>query len=112
MSRRLKFTQKAIEQLPKQEISAAAKCAEYSDIEAIGLKLLVSKNGQKYFYARLSFNKQKYTVKLGEFPALSVADARLKIWQLRNDLIKGVDIKKQTEVSKMPTFAEFAYQQF
>ncbi len=112
MSTRFRFTQKAIEQLPKQNVSAASKCAEYSDVEAIGLKLLVSKNGRKFFYARLSFNKQKYTVKLGDFLALSVADARLKVWQLRNDLIKGVDINKQAETIKVPTFAEFANQEY
>jgi hypothetical protein len=65
MATKFKFTQKSIENLPKNVITASSKCAEYSDTEAIGLKILVSKNGRKCFYARLTFEKRKYAIKLG-----------------------------------------------
>lgn len=108
MVTKFKFTQKAIENLPKNAMSAPSKCAEYSDTEAVGLKILVSKNGRKFFYVRLTFEKRKYAVKLGEFPALTVNEARQKVWQLRNDLMQGVDIsRKQQAILSTPTFKQF-----
>jgi integrase len=108
MITKFKFTHKAIENLPKNAMSAAAKCAEYSDTEAIGLKVLISKNGRKFFYARLTFNKRKYAIKLGEFPSLTVNEARQKVWQLRHDLMQGLDIsRKHQAILSTPTFKQF-----
>jgi integrase len=69
-------------------------------LETTGLKLLVSKSGRKWFYARLTVNGTKKAVKLGEYPALTVAEARQKTMELRT---KGIVVEQ-----KPLTFAEFA----
>jgi integrase len=53
-------------------------------------------------------NFELLEVPLGEFPALTVSDARQKVWQLRNDLIQGVDIsRKHQAILSTPTFKKF-----
>jgi hypothetical protein len=53
------FTKKWIDQLPPNPIDAAAREKEYSDTQIVGLKLLVIKQGRKFFFLRYSFNKRK-----------------------------------------------------
>jgi len=100
MSTRFKFTQRSIDQLPDHSVESRSRFAEYTDSDTVGLKVLVSKAGRKWFYARLTFNGVKKAIKLGEYPLLSLNDARLKTRELR---IKGVEVSQQT----MPTFADF-----
>ena len=105
MSTRFKFTQRSIDQLPHHSEESRSRFAEYTDSDTVGLKVLVSKAGRKWFYARLTFNGVKKAIKLGEYPLLSLNDARLKTRELR---IKGVEVSQQT----MPTFADFAQHEY
>ncbi len=100
MLTRFKFTHRSIEQLPMHCSESASRFAEYTDSETTGLKLLVSRAGRKWFYARLTFNGTKKAVKLGEYPGLTLVEARQKTMELRT---KGIDV-----VQKPLTFAEFA----
>ncbi len=68
MSTRFKFTQRSIDQLPNHSEESRSRFAEYTDSDTIGLKVLVSKAGRKWFYARLTFNAVKKAIKLGEYP--------------------------------------------
>jgi integrase len=97
-----KLTQRFIDQVPPN--TGRSRYAEYSDAEVTGLKLLVSKAGRKWFYARLSVANVKHTYKLGEYPALTLSEARQRVMQLR---LNGVEAKPL-----MPTFAEFAHSDY
>jgi integrase len=101
MPTRFKFTHRLIDQLPPHSANSPSRFAEYSDVETTGLKLLVSRAGRKWFYARLTFHGSKRAIKLGEYPALGLADARQKIMELRT---RGMESVQQ----KVSTFAEFA----
>jgi hypothetical protein len=95
-----KFTHRLIDQLNTHSADSPSRFAEYTDSETTGLKLLVSRAGRKWFYARLTVNGTKKAIKLGEYPALTLAEARQKTMELRT---KGID-----SVQKPLTFAEFA----
>lgn len=93
-----KFTHRWIEQLPMHGADSPSRFAEYTDTETTGLKLLVGKNGRKWFYVRLTVGGTKKAVKLGEYPALTLAEARQRTMELRT---KGIVEQKPL------TFAEF-----
>ena len=96
-----KFTHRSIDQLMPHSNDSPSRFAEHPDTETTGLKLLVSKSGRKWFYVRLTLNGAKKAVKLGEYPGLSLVEARQKTMELRT---KGIAVV----VQKPLTFAEFA----
>jgi integrase len=110
---RFRFTQRAIDQLPPRCTDSPSRFDEYSDAEVTGLRLLVNRQGRKWFYVRTTFRRQKRAVKLGEYPALSLGDARRKALEIRAGLDRGIDpaLVREQERS-MPTFAEFAVRDY
>lgn len=89
--KRFRFNKREIDRLPPQERSARAREAEYSDSETTGLKLLVSKNGRKFYYFRFTRNGRRRAVKIGEHGPMSVQDARRRAGELRALLDRGED---------------------
>ena len=75
-SRKFRFTKRQIETLPKHAADSPSREMEYSDAEVIGLRILVSKNGRKFFHLRYRFNNRKRVIRIGEFPATSLPEAR------------------------------------
>lgn len=77
MAIELNFTKGAIEQLP-----TPASRTQYRDSGGAksmkGLYLFVGTSGSKVFYYRRKLNGRAVTVRLGDFPALSVENARAK----------------------------------
>jgi integrase len=111
--RRFRFTQKAIESLPQQPPDARSREAEYSDVEVVGLRVIVSKTGRKFFDFRYRFNKRKRVLRVGEFPSVSLKDARQRVHEYKNGLSRGIDplIERGNLVSAI-SFAEFADKEF
>ncbi len=71
---RFRFTVRAIEQLQACAPDAPGKGYEVSDTEIPGLRLSVSKgSGRKTFWLRYSFKGTKRAMRLGGFPATSLA---------------------------------------
>lgn len=85
------FTKRAIEALPAHAIDSPSREAEYSDMECIGLHLRVSKGGRKFFQHRYRFLGRKKCLSLGEFPHVSVAEARQKVSEHKALLAKYID---------------------
>lgn len=105
---RLVFTKKWIEQLPPNPIDSASREKEYSDTQTVGLKLLVSKQGRKFFYLRYSINKRKRGIKIGEYGAMSLPEARIRCNELKALVNKGIDPQEEKQqLSQIPNFAEF-----
>lgn len=106
---KFKFTQRAIDAIPPHRSNSASKSAEYSDAEVVGLRLLVNKQGRKFFYFRFTFNCQKRAVKIGEYPALSIQEARRKALDMRAEIDSGSDpTVERDRIRGIPTFKDFA----
>jgi integrase len=107
--RQFRFSAKQVELLKPAGKDSASAMDEYSDKEVIGLKLAVSKSGRKYFWHRFRFRGRKRMMKLGEFPSLSVADARQMVHDNKNKLAHDQDpTDERNRLRAVPTLAEFA----
>lgn len=111
--KQFRFTKRDLECLPAQSQDAAAREAEYSDTECVGLKCLVNRQGRKFFYYRYSHNRRRRAVKVGEFPSMSLTEARQRANALRALIDQGVDPQAEKEKARaIPTFKLFAMEQY
>ncbi len=107
------FTKKWIDQLPPNPIDAVSREKEYSDTQVVGLKLIVNKQGRKYFYLRYTINKRKRCIKIGEYGPLSLNDARIACNELKAQINKGIDPQEEKQLlQQMPTFGEYTEQHY
>ena len=90
-SRKFPFTKKAIEALPAHDPDSPSREAEYSDSEILGLKLRVSKNGRRFFQHRYSFLGRKRCMSLGEFPHVTIQEARKRVSEHKSLLARDID---------------------
>ena len=100
----MRFTEKAVERLKGPR--------EISDEATTGLYLRVTAGGRKVWRYRYRLRGKTHIMTLGEWPAVSLTDARTTSYQARADVVKGIDPagKAQQEASQrrqMPTVAEF-----
>ena len=75
----------------------------YTDALVKGLHIWVKPNNRKYWIFRFSHNGNQHNISLGPFPALGIADARLKAQQERDRLEMGInpaEQRKQTALTK------------
>lgn len=107
---RFRFTVRAIEQLPPCPLDASGKGYEVSDTEIPGLRLSVSKGSERRtFWLRYTFRGAKRAMRLGGFPATSLADARRLSLEARGQLDRGVDPQEGRDLERSsPTLASFA----
>ncbi|WP_373501544.1 Arm DNA-binding domain-containing protein [Desulfococcus sp.] len=100
-----------IETLPAHHPKSPSREMEYSDVEVVGLRLLVSKNGRKFFYLRYRYNSRKRVIRIGEFPATSLQDARQRANEFKNMLSQGIDpLSERDKVTGGMTFQVFGEQ--
>jgi len=105
---KFRFTNRALAQLPVHDATSPSRSAEYSDAEVIGLRVLVNKQGRKYFYFRFVFEGQKRAAKLGEFPALEIAEARKLALEMRAKVDRGINPQEARDrLEASPTFEAF-----
>lgn len=78
-SRKFPFTKRAIEGLPPHDPASPSRETEYADAGCIGLHLRVSKNGRRFFQHRYRYLGRKMCLSLGEFPAVTVDEARQRV---------------------------------
>jgi hypothetical protein len=77
--KRFPFTKKALLDLPPHDPDSPSREAEYTDSECVGLKLRVSKKGRKFFQHRYRHLGRKKCISLGEFPHISIPEARKRV---------------------------------
>ena len=76
-----------------------------------GLVLEIRPSGKKVFLFRFQWEKKPQTITLGNYPSLSVADARIKATSHRALLNKGIDPRKgDVNEQRKLTFHEVAEQ--
>ncbi len=111
--RQFRFSHRQIDALPPLDHDSPSTTMEYSDTEVVGLKLAVGKSGRKYFYHRYRFRGVKRMMKLGEYPSLSVADARQMVNDNKNQLAHDKNpTDERKRVRSIPTLSEFATDQY
>jgi len=91
LPRRFPFSKRAIEALPAHDADSPSREAEYTDAECIGLHLRVSKNGRKFFQHRYRFLGRKKCLSLGEFPHVSLQEARQRVSEHKTLLARDID---------------------
>jgi integrase len=110
---RVLFTKKWIEQLPAHTQQASSREKEYSDTQVVGLKLLVNKQGRKFFYLRYTINKRKRGIKVGEFGPMSLIEARNRCNELKAAINNGIDPQEEKQqLQKIPTFKDFTREHY
>jgi len=107
-----KLTHKLIDSLSHDPHSKSA-VLELSDVEVPGLKLAVTKAGHKMWWFRFRNNGTKKMLKLGSYPAVSLAEVRQMALELKGQLCRGIDPTAEKKAEKvMPTVSEFAVREY
>jgi integrase len=106
--KRFPFTKRTIEALEAHDAGSPSREAEYSDVECIGLKLRVSKGGRKFFQHRYRYLGRKKCLSIGEFPFVSIQEARQLVSEHKSLLAKRVDpANEKFRKLKDPNFSTF-----
>jgi integrase len=109
--KRFPFTKRAIEALPAHAVDSPSREAEYTDMECIGLHLRVGKSGRKFFQHRYRHLGRKKCLTLGEFPYVTVQEARQKVSEHKSLLAKDIDpADEKTQQRNDLTLEEFIKQ--
>lgn len=113
MQERINFTKRWLDQLPPQDADATAREKEYSDSQVIGLKIQVNKNGRKFFYLRYSFLGRKKGIRIGEYGALNLTEARMLANTYKGQIAHGVDPQAEKEKKRsIPTLEQFVEREY
>ena len=105
---RVRLSQKMIETLPPNPRDARRREMEYADADAVGLRLSVSKGGRKFFDYRYNYNRRKRSLRIGEWPGMSLQAARDRARECRNALYRGIDPAAERERrASVMTFGDF-----
>lgn len=88
MKRQFKFTKKALDALAPD---AVAREVEYSDTDIAGLRIVVNRLGRKAWLLRYTFHGSKRSMKIGEYPAIDINEARLLASEARAQIARGTD---------------------
>lgn len=112
-SRKFPFTKRAIEELPPHDPDSPSNDLEYTDLTTVGLQVRVSKSGRKFFQHRYRHLGRKQCMALGEFPAVSVQEARQRVAENKALLARDKDpAAERDKVRAELTFGQFATEHY
>lgn len=89
LCRQFNFTKRSVSDLLQSAFPCALDQLEYSDIRVRGLKLIRYPSGIAVWYSRFQHRGIKYSERLGQFPALSVSEARMEAQTFRLVIERG-----------------------
>lgn len=108
-----RFTQKLLDELPPHERDNPRSQMEYTDTECTGLRFSKGKSGRCFWFFRYYWRGNKFLVKLGEYPGMSLKQARDGGWEIRASLARGEDPRLLRQKNlKLMTFREFTEQHY
>jgi len=111
--KKFRFTNRGLDALPPCATDSPSKADEYSDSEVIGLKITVTKQRRKVFYFRAVVDGVKKAIRIGEYPAISLHEARDRALEHRAVIDRGGNPSESRDRLKtMPTFAEFSDREY
>ncbi|HMV60146.1 MAG TPA: tyrosine-type recombinase/integrase [Agitococcus sp.] len=103
-NRILKLSKSVIDGLAASQ----SKEDEYTDSETSGLKLIVTKTAKKSFLFRYTIHGRKRAMKIGNYPVISLVEARKKVLDAKRLLNDGVDPQAQRDnQTQTPVFKIF-----
>lgn len=91
MKRQMRLTKKLVDGLPPCPADCAAREIEYSFAEVAGLRLTVNRLGRKAWLMRYTLLGTKRAMKLGDYPSVEIAEARVRAMEIRAMLARGLD---------------------
>lgn len=71
----------------------------YKDAKEKGLILIVSYGGSKVFYLAANIQGAYHRIKIDKFPDISIAEARAKAIDIKNQIATGIDPTKKEDMS-------------
>lgn len=112
----MKYANKFV--LNKRNLNAVAhsgtgKSTEFSDSTVVGLKIEVYPSGRKIWFFRYTFEGKKTALRIGEYPAIDLDEARSTALQYRAEIDRGFNpaherrLKREEQTFKQ--YAEDAY---
>ncbi len=109
VERRFRFSHTRLEELPPHDGQSPSREMEYCDTDVVGLRLLMSKSGRRFFYFRYRYRGRKRALRIGEFPSVSLKDARQRCHEAKASLARDVDpaIEREERLG-IPTFAAYS----
>lgn len=88
MKSKFNFTTATLDNLPLP--SKDIKKMAFRDMNQRGLVLIIGYGGAKAFYFRGKLNRKKVMFKIGEYPYMSIEDARERAFLLNKDIKNGI----------------------
>ncbi len=85
-----------------------AKDKAYKVADTNGLSLRIFPSGKKTWQFRYFLDKKEYTMSLGEYPIISLKDARDKAFALKNEVFQGKNPKLDRDNRQFTNFKEIA----
>ncbi|MBU3617604.1 integrase arm-type DNA-binding domain-containing protein [Polynucleobacter sp. JS-Fieb-80-E5] len=87
--------------LDHQTVKNLKTPGRYTDALIRGLHIWIKPSGNKYWIFRYTHDSKQHNISLGSFPALSVAEARIKAQQARDQLSNGTNPVATKNASKV-----------
>lgn len=100
-----------------QTVKNIKQPGRYTDALVKGLHVWVKPNLTKYWIFRYTYKGKQHNISLGSFPALSIAEARIKAQLARDEISEGTNpvaaknaarVQRETQEAKKITFKDFA----
>ncbi|MEM5799861.1 MAG: integrase arm-type DNA-binding domain-containing protein [Candidatus Aenigmatarchaeota archaeon] len=95
--------------------NAKPKDKDYKIFDGNGMYVLITKRGSKLFRWDYSFKNKRKTIALGQYPEISLEEAREKVTEYRHLLKKGIDpskARKEEKASEAYNFENVAKEWF
>lgn len=83
-----------------QTVKNLKQPGRYTDALVKGLHIWVKPNLNKYWIFRYTHQRKQHNISLGPFPALTIAEARIRAQQARDELYKGTNPVTTKNASK------------
>lgn len=111
--KKLKFTKRSLENILKIPFPLGKSQIEMSDSECRGLKVIISKSGSATFHSRFHWKYRHYSKLLGEFPVMTVENARkdaiaYRLSALNGDIFVPESDKRITFLSALNRYVIYA----
>lgn len=88
MLRQFRFTKRGLDALTAD---ASKREVAWSDLDVAGLRIIVNAKNRKTWLLRYTYKGSKRAMKLGEYPHLDIAEARLMAQEVRAKAARGID---------------------
>ena len=107
-SNRFKFTKTAIKKLPLP----AKKKATYHDTEITGFKLDISPAGTYTFYIYRKVDRKPERIKIGNFPTMTVEQARILANKINADIANGINPNELKRKKRAEPTLQFVFDEY